>query len=209
MSNIPLPGGGFTTSNATFDGELTTPQRNGPIMRWQDPETRGIMYMEKLQVRLSRWTPTERGTRGPNGSFLVAESQPRHIGGPVAEWDRTFAEVPASRTEPYETVFTYQKVLGGTVDAGFSLAEIPMPTTGIALYEYFQTDDPSEIPVIEAYRARVRNGYLYYVGEIPAANADYFVAENSSLRRVWPGGDIFERKTIKVRKLTITELQNG
>jgi len=91
MSNIPFPGGGFTTSNATFDGELNTPQRNGPIVRWQDPETRGIMYIEKLQVRLSKWSPTERGTRGPNGSYLVAESQPRPSGGRVVERERRCA----------------------------------------------------------------------------------------------------------------------
>jgi len=173
------------------DGNFLTPLQIGPTIRWLDAETRGRLYKRTYRQRASQWQPQALGAPGPEGGWLIEESQPSDKGAGLVEWERTWALLPPTRAVGESIVFNYQEI------SGTDIIEAPIPTTAIVAHTWFHTLDPSVIPVLKATRYVKFGNLIYLFGQPRAAGQDIILAEDSRLRN-WRG-HLYERTAPYVR----------
>lgn len=156
----------------------------GPVIPFQDNETRSGKYNITYRILATQWRLKQYSTTGPNGSYLVSQGQPRHCGAGEVEWTETYALIPPSRRVCESITFPLQTILNGDV------IEIPLTTGAQVLYEYFY-DPGASVQPIRAYRlVKIGNAIYYYGNKMTGGNV---VAADSRVR-VW-GGFITERAT--------------
>lgn len=184
-----------TPADTYYDGDYTVAAPTGPLLSWQDPETKGKLYRQKYHQLASEFESLPIGSNGPDGtgSKLVEETQPTDIGSGVVEWERTYATKPPTRIEREPFVHNYQLI------AGDELLEVPLYVSSTVTYEYFETADGSGVIAIEAPRYAKVGAGIYTVGGTPAVDGAG-VAENSAIRR-WRG-NFWERATRRVPGIT-------
>lgn len=204
-----------------LDGDHTVAFPVSPIV-WERPfklDSRKYVYRQTYRQLAAYWKPMPLSSRGPQGGFLVEESEPKSVSGTaLLEFVRTFALVPLSRNEYEDTSYSFQKVItsfnSDTREETQSLLEIPMSLTSRVQYDYFHVPNASLIVPATPYSVVVFRGQHYYqagsavdwVGTDPSASPIPSVAsglelvgEDSKVRS-WKGF-IFERVTRCVPKL--------
>ncbi len=182
------------------DGTWTTAQQDGPKVRMIDPDTRSLVYDEKMMQTAEDWAPLALDTTNSLGAFLVHESDPSALDCGILSWTRTFADVPESRNEFGEYVHSAQYAVAG------QLFELSLKTTARFQYDYFHTSDPSGVTLLRAPRAGM-SGDIFYVLYPPfPEDGTERVAEDSKLTRWRWHCNIWERVTIYVVQPTLSEL---
>jgi len=115
------------------DGDLTTPQIDGP-KRWLRPfddDFSQVVFEQDYQQFEDDFAPLNLDTPHDEilDAFLVKESEPQPLGGGVIKWTRTYSRVPASRAifESYswtvpgigtEAVYSDVNITGNSSAAG-------------------------------------------------------------------------------------------
>jgi hypothetical protein len=177
-----------------YDGDHTIPFQTGPLVIGQDQFARSRIYTQKLRQDANYWLKATISMGGPRGGFLVEESKPRHIGGRLVEWERTFADVPV-RLVLAETL-TYPMQLVVTVAGKRSIVEIPVNTTCRATYDWFHTTTPWLIAFTRAFRLTQGEDTTYYVGTPIVPPVTFTPAQDSQVIQ-WKG-NIYQRKNLDI-----------
>lgn len=153
-----------------IDGAVTSAQvQGGPRKSFPfEGDNASFVLEQDYIVALTSFSPlaldTAHGTY--TNAYLVKESQQENIGGGLVKWTRTYAQIPASRSD-YETFnFKFPGLLSTTgntetpydqywVQAGNGRDPFTATSNSRMLSEYFlcasgQTyETPSEIPILE------------------------------------------------------------
>lgn len=181
-----------------FDGDYSEPVPIGPLLSWQDPDTRSKLYRQKYHQTASSYVPAVIGSAGPDGtgSKLVEETPPTDTGvGGVVEFERVWAVKPATRVRREKYVHAYQAIVES------DLIEVPLTVSATVTYEYFETADGSGVPVIKAKRWVSSGQFLFYVGGGVPESDGSGVAEDSEIN-LWKG-NFWERITRRVPAVTV------
>jgi hypothetical protein len=98
------------------DGDFNVASPTGP-KRWFSPfhergdnVTRG--YEQDYIQRMSKWKPSPISSRGAEGTYLVEETNPQHIGGDIGQFMRRYVQVPIPNRTYESHVYTYQSLQG-------------------------------------------------------------------------------------------------
>ncbi len=194
-----------------FDGDYTQAQLAGPpnfeIPFKTDPKP--YAYKLKYWQLLNYFSEPALGDAGPLGGGYVGGSPGtfKSVGGGVIEFDREYARVPDTRSEPESFVYSYPIILTG---ASGGITEMPITTHSRVQFDYFATDDIATIDLPRAPKAfqllqtiYLLNGLSEYVCT-GAATGTEIQAQDATLK-VWKPG-IYERQTRFVRWIALTEL---
>ncbi len=186
------------------DGTWTTAQQDGPKVRMIDANTRSLIFEEKYMQTAEDWAPIALDTTNTEGAFLVHESDPQSLDCGILSWTRTFAEVPSGRDEYGEYIHSAQYAVAG------QLLEISIKTTARFNYQYFHTDDPTEIGLLRATRVGVSGEFIYVIypleGGLYPEDGTERVAEDSKLTRWKWQANIWELLTIYVVQPALEDL---
>jgi hypothetical protein len=192
-----------------FDGDHTIANQEGPIRYWQDEVTRSRLYAVKVRQIASYWKALAISAPGPQGGFLVHESQPRAIGGPLLEWERTYADVPAAFSRCEMLTYPIQLIVttSGLESYSQSLAEIPINTPVQVNYSYALTTtawDGVTFPVVRKCTIVMVGPLFYHVGSPPTLPATNVQGADTEISR-WKG-DIYQARNMI---LNVPDLELG
>lgn len=164
-----------------------TARRHGPLLPRRDPDTLSLLYTETLRVRASAYVPLALSSRGPFGTYLVEETEPRALGvAGLVEFQRIWARVPAPREEYGSYSHSYQ----GWIDGEF--VEVENTVQSRVVHDYFHTLRPTvDIELPRRFRyVRVGNTIAQQGDPIPLG-ATEMLAEDATYER-WRG-NIYRR----------------
>lgn len=129
-------------------------------------------------VDAGSFATTALNTKHPtNGNYyLVAETDVQDIGGGLVKWKKTYARVPAKRSEYESFVYTfpgYATKVGSTIQTPFGLLTTLLPTM----------TDPGRIPQARTVQSRLEfeyflvgtNGTIQSASAIPVVRAQRYV----------------------------------
>jgi hypothetical protein len=184
-----------------YDGVFTSVTQEGPIRTWQDVFTRSRLYAQKVRILAANWAALAISNGGPNGGFLVEESQPRVAGGSILEWERTFADVPATFSRAEMLAYPLQLIITSSSSSSYSqsLAEIPINTPVQAVYSYKLTTTPWDgvtIPIVRKYTI-VSVGPLFYEYGTPITPPATMIQGADTVISQWRG-DIYQAKNLLI-----------
>ena len=131
-------------------------------------------------------------------AYLVEESETTDVGCGILEFTRTYASIPATRTEQSTITYPFQFVsTTATYDWANpppfpEVAELPLLVNATIVYEY------SLNPLAIIYAPKVFSvfGRLVYIGSPSPLETGYFVAEDSAIELY--RGFFYQRRSVYV-----------
>lgn len=127
--------------NFRFPVRLTVEPKVGfPIK--VDPSA--LLFVEDYVQRPQFWEPLALDTEHPEkaGAFLVEETAPRLEDSALFRWQRTFATIPASRTEFQQTSFTFPAYKTDSASENSDRVQFTQTVIARVVYSYKLTTDP-------------------------------------------------------------------
>jgi len=196
--------------NIINDGDFTVAAQNGS-MAWDVPlagvgDYDHIAGRIKIRVDVSSFKPSDLETLAPrslvtgDGSktcYLVGMSPSDIPGNNLIEFELTYANLPASRTEYTTLNYTQQWIAANTstVPVNYSIVEFTNKRTAVVTYDYFFKNSP--LAQIHAPRLeQIGNAIFGFSGWSVFTDGQMVIAEDSSIERYL--GDIFVRKTPRI-----------
>lgn len=197
--------------NQITDGSFTTAVQNGPAT-WRRPfqdrgDTISFEYLAMFQQDQASYLPTNNSLNLVTGyevaqsistarglAYLVEETEPRHVGSGILEFQRTYASLPRTRYEEGTVGYTQQYY-----DFTPAIETAVYTLNARIKYEYFLTR-PS---VLYARKVAIFFDTLYFIGDWTSATAGTevvdgieFLGEDSETTVY--RGIFFQRKSILV-----------
>lgn len=119
----------------------TTPRKTFPFRQ----DLTAILYLEDYVQRADFFEPLPLDTPHPDleDAFLVNESNPRTRQDGLARWTRTFASVPATRTEFEMTGFTFPSFKATGSSTSNLRENFTRSVVAKVAYSYVHTTDPA------------------------------------------------------------------
>jgi hypothetical protein len=136
-------------SNRIFNCDFTVPAKVSPLIDHAafPGDQQSLILRQSFWIEQKSFARTPLDTPHPDrpGFYLVEETEPRHIGGGILEWERVWANIPASREVGESYAFTVPGIetLGEFAALGVSSATSGGGVTTIttALAHGFAPDD--------------------------------------------------------------------
>jgi hypothetical protein len=194
-----------------YDGTWTSAAQTGPDVYSVDDETKSLIVTRRMAINASNWATTARGTAGPTvggtATKLLSETEPRHVGNGVVEWEQIFGALPSTRSEYEDFVFGYQNFTitsGPVLVITPPLMTIPKLVTSRVEHTFHDEADPATITLYTALVLGEVDGTIYYLGTVPSHTATEWVGQDSIIRR-WRNSNYYERITRYVPAYGLTE----